>query len=181
VVLAPVSGCPLSTLRACARGGGFWRPPRWSPAPHRRHPPAGEYAAAAPPADGAGAPDRTPSRPPHQGAARVRAGAEVVLRRRRRARAAAPSTADQCGRGGAAGAGAERHTDVGDARLTFCAMWAITSEYGMGGGSTPAAVVSLVRSPRASSARRRWRMGDCSGLPWWPPSGAREKGVDKRQ
>jgi len=77
----------------------------------------------------------------------VRAGAAVEARRRRRARADAPPTAAQSGRGGAAGAGAERHVDAGDARLTSRTTWVGTSEYGMGGGSTPAAVAPLVHRP----------------------------------
>jgi len=89
----------------------------------------------------------------HRGAACVQVGAAVAACRRLGARAASPSMVAQCGRGGAAGAGAERHADTGDEWLPSCATWVITSEYGVGGGSTPAAVVSLVRRPRTWSAR----------------------------
>jgi len=48
---------------------------------------------------------RTPSRLPHRGVARVRAGAAKAAHRRRRAPAAATPTAARRGHGGAAGAG----------------------------------------------------------------------------
>jgi len=178
-VLAP------SFLRWCL-STGLWRPPRWSPVPQRRPLPPPRMAAGAdtrrPPRQpmGQGPPvGRTPRHPPHRGAARVRAGAAVAARRHRRARAAAPPTAAQSGRGGAAGAGAERHVDAGGARLTSRTTWVGTKEDGMGGGSAPAAVASLVRHPRTWSARRRWRTGDCTGLLSWPPCGVGEKGVEK--
>jgi len=64
----------------------------------------------------------------------VQVGAAVAACSHPHARAAAPSMVAQCGRGGAASAGAERYADTGDARLTSCATWVITSEYGVGGG-----------------------------------------------
>ena len=154
LVRAPASGCSPSTLHVCARGRGLWRPPRWSPAPQRRPPSPPRVAAAVgtrrPPRQPMGQVPpvgRTPIRPPHRGAARVRAGAAVAARRLRRARADAPPTAAQSGRGGAAGAGAERHVDARDARLTSRTTWVGTSEDGMGWESTPAAVAPLVRRP----------------------------------
>jgi len=77
----------------------------------------------------------------------VCAAAAAAARRRRLARADAPPTAAQSGRGGAAGAGAERHVDAGDARLISRTTWVGTSRDGMKGDSTPAAVTPLVRRP----------------------------------
>jgi len=69
MVLAPAGGCVPSTLRVCALRGGLWRPLRRQPQPRRWHPPSSpgsgnRQAAAAPPADGAGAPGRAHPEPP---------------------------------------------------------------------------------------------------------------------
>jgi len=111
----------------------------------------------------------------------MRAGAAEAARRRRCAPAAATPTAARWGHGGAAGAGAERHADEGDAGLSSGAKDVGACEDRVGGGSKPRAVVLLVRRPLAWSAWRKLRKGDCTGLPWWPPSGVGEKGVGKRQ
>jgi len=147
----PVPPVDAARVRACGLASGgrpAGRRRRSFGPPAATHGSSGGYAAAAPLAGGAGAPvGRTPSRIPHRGASRVRAGAAVVARRRRRARADAPPTAGQSLRGGAAGAGAGRHVDAGNARLTARATWVGTIEDGLGGESTPAAVAPLVRRP----------------------------------
>ena len=49
---------------------------------------------------------------------------------------------------------------------------------GWGGGRRPPRSPRWSTVPRTRSARRRWRKGDCTGLPWWPPCGVGEKGVE---
>jgi len=107
--------------------------------------------------------ERTPGPSPHRGAARARAVVVSAVRRRRRARAATQPTAAQSRRGGAAGAGAERHADPGDAGLASGATDVGTRGDEVGGNRCPP------RSPRWSAVHARGLHG-----------GGREKAIAQR-
>ena len=145
-----------------SRRAGTQRPPR---RPMGQEPPVG----------------RTPSHLPHRSFARVRAGAAEAARCRRRAPTAATPTAARWGHGGTVGAGAERHADEGDARLSSSEKVLGARGDRVGEGSESPAVAPLVRRPLAWCAWRRLRQGDCTGLQRWSLCGVGEKGVERRQ
>ena len=171
----------------------------WRRRPVAAAPAMAAAAASAPPpprvaaAAGTRRPPRRPIRQGHPG--RVHPAPPPAPRRRAWARgrcgSGAPPPPRTCGRaadGGPVGArrrgGRRRRAPRRRGGCEACiGRHARGNSWRRGGGGVyaPRGRPAGPRRPRAWSVRRRWRKGDCTGLPRWPPCGVGEKGEETRQ